>query len=425
VSLIRLLASAAALLGLWDGALLQSGVASGKLVASREPGWPQWRGPRRDGISDEKGLLQAWPEGGPKLLWKADGLGRGYSSPIVTGGSIYLSGDVGAELHLFALDLEGKTRWKAVSGRAWTGQYPGARASCVLDEGNLYHLNAHGRAACLDAATGGERWAVDILQRFDASVILWGLSECLLVDGPRLIVTPGGKKGAMAALDKKTGETLWASAPVEEIGAGYGSTILFELGGRRHLVNCSARHVFGVDADTGRNLWQRARPSEYLALCFTPVLCGDGIYVTTPGKNGGTLYRLGVQEGPPRVDPVWHNPLDSLHGGTVLVDGLLYGSGYEGFKGWAAVDVATGETRHTTRELPSGSVIFADGRLYCLSERGVMALLKPAPAAFEFAGRFALIDDRKQDVWAQPVICDGRLYLRYHETLFCYDIRAK
>jgi hypothetical protein len=109
----------------------------------------------------------------------------------------------------------------------------------------------------------------------------------------------------------------------------------------------------------------------------------------------------------------------------VLVDGLLYGSGYEGVKGWATVDVATGETWHTMRELPRDSVIFADGRLYCLSERGVMALLKPAPAAFEFAGRFALIDERKQDVWTQPVICDGRLYLRYHETLFCYDIRAK
>jgi outer membrane protein assembly factor BamB len=312
-----------------------------------------------------------------------------------------------------------------VNGRAWTGQYPGARASCVADEGNLYHLNAHGRVACLDGATGQEKWAVDIVRRFDSAVTTWGFSECLLVDGSRLIVTPGGKKGAMAALDKKSGETLWTSDPVEEFGAGYGSTILFELGGRRHLVSCSARHVFGVDADTGRNLWQRARPSEYQALCFTPVLCGDGIYVTTPGKNGGTLYRLGVQEGATRIDVVWNNALDSLHGGTVLVDGLLYASGYEGVKGWAALDVATGETRHTTRELSSGSVIYADGRLYCLSERGVMALLKPAPAAFEIAGRFALIDERKQDVWAQPVLCDGRLYLRYHETLFCYDIRAK
>jgi len=399
--------------------------AEGKLVASKEPGWPQWRGPRRDGISDEKQLLQSWPEGGPTLLWKSAGLGRGWSSPIVTGGSIYLTGDVGEELRLFALDLDGKPRWTASNGRAWTGQYPGARSSCIYDEGGVYHLNAHGRVACLDAKTGKETWSVDVLQRFEGNVILWGLSECLLVDGPRLIVSPGGRKAAMAALDKKTGETVWASEPIEKNDAGYSSPILFELEGRRHLVNYSSRHVFGVDADTGRALWKRPRPSEYLALCFTPVFCGDGVYITTPGKNGGTLYRLGLQEGQPRVETVWDSPVDTLQGGAILVDGLLYGSGYEGFKGWAAVDVATGRPRYTTRELASGAVIYADGRLYCLSERGEMALVKATSSAFEFTGRFPLLAERKADVWAQPVICDGRLYLRYHDTLFCYDIRAK
>jgi len=226
----------------------------GKLIASKEPGWPQWRGPRRDGISDEKHLLQSWPQGGPPLLWKTEGLGRGWSSPVVTGGSIYLSGDVGEELRLFALDLDGKIRWESANGRAWTGQYPGARSSAAIDEGRLYHLNAHGRVACLDAAGGKEIWSVDILQRFEGSVILWGLSECLLVDGPRLIVTPGGKKAAMAALDKTTGETVWASEPIEKNDAGYSSPILFELDGRRHLVTYSSRHVFGVDADSGRSL---------------------------------------------------------------------------------------------------------------------------------------------------------------------------
>ncbi len=398
---------------------------AGKLIASKEQGWPQWRGPRRDGISDEKGLLQSWPAGGPRLLWKIDGVGKGWSSPIVTGGTITLTGDVGEDLCIFALDLDGKQKWKTTNGRAWTGQYPGARASCVYDEGSLYHLNAHGRVACLDARTGRETWTVDILERFEGSVILWGLSECLLVDGTRLIVTPGGKKAAMAALNKKTGETLWASDPIEKNEAGYSSPILFELEGRRHLVNCSSRHVFGVDADTGRLLWKRPRPSEYIALCFTPVFCGDGVYVTTPGKNGGTRYRLGAQDGQLAVDAVWGHPLDTLQGGAVLVDGALYGSGYEGFKGWAAVDVATGKSRVTTRELASGSVIHADGRLYCLSERGEMALIKSGPDAFEFTGRFPLITERKADVWAQPVICDGRLYLRYHDTLYCYDLRAK
>jgi outer membrane protein assembly factor BamB len=396
-----------------------------QLIPSGEPGWPQWRGPRRDGISDEKGLLQAWPKEGPPLLWKVDGLGQGWSSPIVTGGAIYLTGDVGKELRIVALDLDGKEKWRTTNGKAWTRQYPGARASCVVDQGRLFHLNAHGRAVCLDPATGKELWAVETLERFEGQNILWGLSECLLVDGDRVIVTPGGKKAAMAALDRKTGETRWATEPIDKSEANYGSPILFALGGRRHLVNFTARTAFGVDADTGRLLWKQPRPSEYIAICNTPVFCGDGVYVTTPGKNGGTRYRLVAEGDGVRADPLWDAPVDTLQGGAVLVDGALIGSGYEGYKGWAAIDAGTGKTRWTTRELAHGSVIHADGRLYCLSERGEAALVKPGPDGFEFAGRFPLIEERKVDVWAQPVICDGRLYLRYHGTLSCYDIRAK
>ncbi|MBI3857646.1 MAG: PQQ-like beta-propeller repeat protein [Planctomycetes bacterium] len=399
-------------------ALLTQAAPEGRLIPSKEPGWPQWRGPRRDGVSDEKGLLQAWPEGGPKLLWKSGDLGRGWSSPIVTGGSIYLTGDVGEELHVFALDLDGKPKWKAVNGKAWTGQYPGARGSCAFDDGRIYHLNSQGRAACLDAATGREQWAVDVLQRFEGTLILWGLAECLLVDGPRLIVTPGGRKAAMAALDKKTGATVWSSEPIEKNDAGYASPILFELGGRRHLVNYSSRQVFGVDADTGRLLWKRPRPSEYIALCFTPVFCGDGVFITTPGKNGGTRYRIGAAD----AEVLWDNKLDTVQGGAVLFEGTIYGAGYEGFKGWAGIDPATGRPAHSMKDFASGSLIAADGRLYCFSERGEMALFKPG---FEPAGRFALPDDVRKDAWAHPVICDGRLYLRYHETLYCYDLRAK
>jgi outer membrane protein assembly factor BamB len=398
-----------------------------QLIPSKEPGWPQWRGPRRDGISGEKGLLQTWPAEGPKRIWTAHHLGKGWSSPIVSGGTIYITGDdpETKNLRIYAIDVEGKLKWIAGNGKSWTNQYPGARASCVVSQGAVYHLNAHGRLVCLDAATGKETWAVDILERFEGENILWGLSECLLVDGDRVIVTPGGKKGAMAALDRKTGETRWTSEPIEKSEANYGSPILFQLGGRRHLVNFTARTAFGVDADTGRLLWKQPRPSEYIAICATPVFCGDGVYVTTPGKNGGTRYRL-VDEGDAvRAEPLWDAPVDTLQGGAVLVDGALIGSGYEGFKGWAAVDVATGKSRTTTRELAHGSVIYADGRLYCLSERGEMALVKTGAEGFEFVSRFPLIRERKVDVWAQPVICDGRLYLRYHDSLYCYDIRAK
>lgn len=398
--------------------------SGGRLVASREPGWPQWRGPRRDGICDEKGLLPSWPEGGPKLLWTAGGLGRGYAAPIIANGTIFIPGDVGQDLVLFALDLQGRPLWQAKNGRSWTRNYPGARASAAYAGGKLYHANAHGRVACLEAATGREVWSVNTLDRFGGKVITWGLAENLLVDGPRVFVTPGGRNGAIAALDAATGETAWASDPIEGDNASYASPILFELGGRRHLVTTSSRHVFGVEADTGKNLWKRPRPSLHQGLCSTPLLVGDGVFITTPDRFGGALFRLSVAKGETLVADAWETPVDTLHGQAVLVNGEIYASAHQAFKGWAAIDARTGQVRHEFNDLAPGSVLAADGRLYVLSEQGEAAILKPGERGLEPVGRFRPFQGRKSDAWAHPVILDGRLYLRYHETLYCYEIKA-
>jgi len=415
------------------------------LMTSPEKGWPQWRGPRRDNICDETGLLQQWPDGGPKLVWKISGIGRGYSAPIVTGGRIYIAGDVGADLHIFALDLDGKQVWQAKNGQAWKGSSPGARASCVFSGGHVYQMNAHGRVVCLEAATGKEVWEVNVLERFEGKNITWALSENLLVDGNNVIVTAGGAKGVMVALDKKVGTTVWTSAPIklgrsdnpahvlvadpegEVDGAGYASPILFTYGGRRHIVNCSNRHIFGVDADSGELLWTRPMPTRYKVLANTPVLINDAVFFAAPDQmaDSGGLYRILVKDRSVNVEKLWAAPIDTCHGGFVYHAGMIYGSWYRQPRLWGCIDAKTGEVKYQLKDLAMGDVLYADGRLYCLSQQGEMALIKPTPTAFEYTGRFRLIEERASDVWTYPVILDGRLYLRHHDNFFCYEIRAK
>jgi outer membrane protein assembly factor BamB len=394
------------------------------LIASPEPDWPQWRGPRRDGISGEKGLLPAWPEDGPKLLWKAERLGRGWSSPIIVGDRLYITGDVDDDLVIYAFDRNGKPRWQAKNGKAWTGSFPGARACCAYSEGKLYHMNAHGRVACLDASDGRELWAVDVLDRFTGRNLTWGLSECLLVDGPRLIVTPGGEKALMAALDKTSGRTVWTTEPLREDRVTHSAPILFRHAGRRILANCSSAHGFGVDAATGKLLWTVPLRNTFGTNVATPVYgAGSVFYVTAYAC--GACYRLRPGEDGPRPEKAWDTTLDTCTGAVLFVDGLLFGSGYQKHKSWLCLEWQSGQARYEFKGLTTGAAVYADGRLYCLAEDGRAALLRPTAERFEVDGQFRLVKERARDAWSHPVLFDGRLYLRYHDTLWCYDVRGK
>ena len=407
--------------------LTENGSRPDGLIASPEESWPQWRGARRDGISNERGMLANWPSAGPRLLWKAEGIGRGWSSPIVTGEAVFITGDVGSNLVIFSFDPYGHLNWRSTNGLAWAGSYPGAQACCAFSQGVVYHLNAHGRAAALEARSGKELWAVDILQRFGGHELTWAFGECVLVDGPRMLVTPGGSKALMAALDKATGETVWASEPG---GAPtYTSPILFRQGGRRLVANCSAEHGFGLDADTGKLLWTVPLANPHGVTCSTPVYGEGCVFYVTTDTVGGSLYR--VAPGDSWATLLWKTPVDALTSSGVLVDGSFYTSGCKKTKSlhwldWkigqerAALKLATGNSAYA-----SVAMVCADGRLYCQVQDGTVALLKPQSAGFEEAGRFQLVDARSGDAWAHPVLLHGRLYLRYHETLWCYDVRGR
>lgn len=397
------------------------------LVRSVAPDWPQWRGPRRDGVSEEKGLRQTWPREGPPLLWKVSGMGRGYSSPIVVKDTLYVTGDVGEDLHVFALDLSGAIRWTSKNGAYWKQPWPGSRSACSYDAGRLYHMNAHGRLVCIEADTGKEVWSVNVLERFGARNVTWGRSEAVIVHGQRVFVTPAGEKGLMAALDKETGRTVWASPPLAEEKTSYTSPILIRMGERRLLVGTGSKHSFGVDANDGKLLWTFRHPVEENVLGATPALVKDSVFITNSSRDHSALYRLRLAAQGGKVERVWSRDFKNGQAALIVAAGRLYGAdGRERRGRIAVVDPGTGKPAEAAESAPGvtfGAGAYADGRIYYLTQLGEVVLLQPTGAGAQVVGRFRLVEARKKDAWAHPVISKGRLFLRYHDTLFCYDVR--
>ena len=393
--------------------------AAVRLVRSSSPDWPQWRGPYRNGVCEEKGLLDEWPDEGPKLDWTVSGMGGGYASPILVGDTIYIPGDGEEKLRISAVSLEGEVRWQTTNGIVWTGPYPGARAACCYDNGKLYHMIAHGRLVCLDAADGSDLWAVDALDRFQAKNTTWGISESVLVDGDLVFVTPAGAKGLMAALDKKTGATIWASEPMAGEQASYASPILLDTNAKRLLINSTAGHAFAVDSKTGEICWSIQQLDPGNTITTTPILTGDGIVFTNASRNFGGTFSLGLADRAGKR--LWSADVKTSHGGAICVGNSVYGASSRGsVKGWVRLDATTGAAT-ALNDQPVGSLIHADERFYCLTERGKMTLQKLDKDGFVEMGSFQLAEGN--DVWAHPVICKGRLLLRNHDTLYCYNIR--
>jgi outer membrane protein assembly factor BamB len=277
---------------------------------------------------------------------------------------------------------------------------------------------------CLDAGSGRELWAVDILERFGGKNITWAISECLLMDGRRVIVTPGGRKALMAALDKHTGATVWITEPLETDRTSNSSPILLRHAGRRLIANCSSTHGFGVDADTGKLLWTVPLTNPHGVNVATPIYGQGCLFFVTPYAEHGRLYRLRADAKGFTTEHLWTSPIDTVTGCGVLVDGTLFASGYREAKYWLALDWQTGQTKCELKDLTTGAALYADHRLYILDEEGTAALLKAGPNSLEIVSQFRLTAARAHDAWAHPVLLDGRLYLRYHDTLWCYDVKG-
>lgn len=397
--------------------------------ASDNMNWPCFHGPKRDNLSAETGLLQAWPEDGPELLWTAAGIGDGYSTVSIAGDRIFTAGMIDKQTYVIALDLSGKKLWQKLNGQSWQASerqswavpYAGSRATPTVDGGTVYHLSDLGRLTALHVRTGEEQWHIEIMKVFKAERPEYGYSESVLIHGDALFCCPAGDDGYIVALDKNTGSTLWANTDIKD-AVGNCSAVIARIDNTPQLITLSASRILSFDPKNGHLLWDfpfaNNRENN-----VADVVVSDGLVCASTGYGKGCILLRPKRQpgGKFSIEAVWTSELlDNHHGGMLLVDGFLYGAGHEA-RGWFCLDFKTGAQKWQTRG--KGSLTYADGHLYCFDERGTMALVKASPEKYTPVSSFRLPRGGEGPYWAHPVVCGGRLYLRHSDQLYAYDIR--
>jgi len=398
-------------------------------LAAGAADWPQWRGPQRNGISKETGLLNEWPQGGPKLLWQLKDIGYGFSTPAVVGDRLYLCSNKGTDNEFVqALAVkDGRQAWSRRLGKVGPNrgpQHPGARSTPTVDGELLYALGSDGDLACLETATGAVRWHKDLRTDFGGVPGYWAYAESPLVDGDVVVCTPGGKKATLVALNKKTGDLIWKSQVPGGDAAAYASAIVVNAGQVKQYVQFLGKGVVGVDAQTGKFLWRYDKTGRSPANIPTPVAHNGYVYSGT--RAGGGLVKLKVSLGGVEAEPVYlETNLPTSIGGAVQLGDYLYGTNGRGL---LCAEFTTGKVKWQDKCVGAGSVCYADGCLYVHGEKGDVALVEATPEAYHEKGRFTPPDQPKRgdnQAWAYPVVANGRLYLRDLGRLWCYDIRAE
>jgi outer membrane protein assembly factor BamB len=405
------------------------GITMGFLAASAGQSsaedWPSWRGPRRDGICAETGLLKRWPTNGPKLLWKATGLGEGYSGPAVVGEVIYILGSRDRQQWVLALDAaqRGRPIWSTSIGpvRHEGGGYPGPRSTPTVDGNRVYVLGIGGELVCLETQDGRIVWQRSLENDLGGAAPNWGYAESVLIDGPWLVCTPGGAKATLAALSKADGKPVWTS-PIGD-PAAYSSVIRASIGQVRQYVQLTAKGVVGVQAEDGRFLWRYDRPANGTANVSTPVWYAQTIFAASDyGTGGGLVWPKKTGDGFQPEELYSTRQMKNHHGGMILLDGCLYGADDPGLL--TCLDYRTGKVNWSDRTPGKCSLLYADGMLYARSEDGPVCLVEANAARFSLKGRLQQPQRSGRKAWPHPVISHGRLLLRDQDLLLCYDVRA-
>jgi outer membrane protein assembly factor BamB len=417
----------------WSSLLLGALVALPAVVAAPAPvskskaaafDWPQWQGPDRTAVSKEKGLLKEWPKDGPKLLWSVKDLGGGYSTPSIAAGRVFGMSARGNDEGVWALsEKDGKELWWVRIGpKVNAGYGEGPRCTPTVDGDLLYALGMGGELVCLESDTGKLVWRKNLLKDFKGRVGGWKYSESPLIDGDRLLVTPGGKDNTIVALNKKDGELIWASKVPGNSEAAYSSLAVADVDGQKQYVQFLSTHVVGVAAKDGKYLWTYGKDRFPGIVCSTPVCHKSMVYAAASyGKGGGAVKLTRKGDEVETEEAYFSNKHQNHHGGLVLIDGYLYG---EGSGNLVCIEFATGKEMWRAKEAGKGSIAAADGKLYYRNEGGPIHLYDANPEKAVKRGSFKQPDRSRSNAWAHPVIANGRLYVRDQGLLLVYDVKG-
>lgn len=392
----------------------------------------QWRGPDRDGHFPETGLLKEWPESGPETILEAEGIGKGWSSPIFAADMIYTTGMIDTMDYLTAMDLQGNIKWQVPYGRSWNQSFPDTRSTPVVEDNRVYVQSGTGEVSCINRENGESIWKVDVDEKFNAEYHNWGNSETPLIIDDKVICSPGGSETSIVALDKMTGETVWKSKSLG--GArGYASATIYEFNGHRFILALTASHLIALHPETGEIAWnyQYFDPEKWtsqdngLIWTNTPVFQDDEIFITMGYDYPAVMLKMD-STGTSVSEKYTSRTLDNHHHGVILHDGHVYGSNwYNNKQGrWVCMVWDTGEIKYVEDWDTKGVLVMADGLLYAYNERGNVGLVKPDPDGFEVISEFRITKGAGPH-WAHPFIKDGKLFMRHGDVLMIFDIKEK
>jgi outer membrane protein assembly factor BamB len=389
----------------------------------------QWRGPNRDGHFTEIGLLKEWPKDGPQLLLEVEKIGSGWSSPILAGDMIYITGMIDTLDYLSAIDLQGNIKWQVPYGRSWNQSFPDTRSTATVEDDRIYVQSGTGRLVCIERATGKEIWAVNVDKDFECEYHLWGNSETPLIVDDKVVCTPGGKKTSVVAFDKMTGKLVWQSKSLGGQRA-YASATIYKYKDFRYILAVIGTDLLALVPETGEIAWNyKYYNSEKwdqpgLIWTNTPVFKNDRIFLTMGYDYNAKMIQM-ASDGKSVSEVFTDTIFDNHHHGVILVDGYLYGSNWlSNSKGnWVCMEWNTGKIMYEEKWDTKGALVMAAGMLYAYNEKGNVGLIKPTPEGFKPISEFKITKGAGPH-WAHPFIADGKLFIRHGNVLMVYNIKA-